>query len=133
MTVARKFDFNKSYEEIEIAGKTYQIEFNDEKMIQYNKSFDKFYKESKRLSAIDASKLDPEKQEELFREMQGLTKSIVEELLGKDTYDPLYETAGNSLINIIEMVEYLSEIVGEKSEKIREDKKKKYIVNKKKK
>lgn len=130
-TVSRKFDFNKSYEEIEIAGKTYQIEFNDEKILQYNKSFDKFYQESKKLNEIDATKLEQKEQEDLFIKMQGLTKSMVEEILGENTYDELYKLSGNSLMNMLEMVEYLSEVVGEKIERIKGDKKKKYLVNKK--
>lgn len=131
MTVARKFDFNKSYEEIEISGENYRIEFNDEKMTQYTKSFDKFYTETKAINEIDTSELTPNEQIDTFKKMQEITKGIVEELLGEGSYSRLYEASGKSLMNIIEMVEYLSDIVGEKSEKLRADKKKKYLVNKK--
>lgn len=129
----KAFQFKKSYEEVEIAGETFQIEFTDDKVLQYNKSFDKFYQETKKLNKIDVSASNVEEQHELFGKMQDLVKRVTEELLGKGSYTKLYAASGSSLINMIEMVEYLSEVVGEKTERIREDRKNKYLINKKKK
>ena len=132
MSNLRKFEFNKSYEEFTIADKDYKMEFNDEKMVEYNKAFDKFYVESKRINEIDTKDITPKKNEEVFKEMKELTKGVINTLLYEGVYEELYEASGRSLINLIEMVEFLSEIVGEKMERIRNDKKKKYIVKKKK-
>src|SRR5690625_3867955 len=98
MSVARKFEFKKSYEEVEIAGNTYKIEFTDEKLIQYNKNFDEFHVESKRISEVDTTKMNSKEKEDLFKEIQDITKKVVEELLGKGTYKELYEASGKSLM-----------------------------------
>lgn len=127
----KAFEFKKSFEEIDIAGNTYQVDFSDEKIATYHKSFEHFYKESQRIKAIDTKDMAPEKQRELFEEMQDLVKSVVEELLGKGTYADLYKASGNSLINILELVTYLGEIIEEKTKDINQVNKKKYIVNKK--
>lgn len=131
MAVPRSFDFNKSYEEVTISGNDYRIEFNDAKMIEYNKTFDKFYVESKEMKEIDTEKLSIKEQEDLFIQMQALTKKTVETLLGEGSYDVLYEASGHSLMNMIEMIEYLSDVIGEKMERIQSDRKRKYTVKKK--
>lgn len=127
----KAFEFKKSYEEIEIAGNVYQVDFSDEKIAQYQKSFEHFYKESKRIKAIDVKSLPAEKQEALFTEMQDLVKNVVEELLGNGTYADLYKASGNSLINMLELMQYLGEVIQEKTQQINEGRKKKYIVGKK--
>lgn len=127
----KAFQFKKTYEEVELADNVYRIEFTDDKVLQYNKSFDKFHKESKKLNQIDVTKITVDEQQELFGKMQDLVKKVTEELLGKGSYDTLYEASGNSLMNMIDMVVYLSEVVGEKTEAIREDRKNKYLIKKK--
>lgn len=133
MTTRKAFQFKKTYEEVEIAGETYQVDFSDESVNRYNKSFIEFYEETKRINAVDVSKLSVEKQSEMFGEMQELVKGVVNELLGRGSYETLYDASGKSLMNMIEMIEYLSEVVGDKTQKIREGRKKKYLVNKQKK
>lgn len=128
----KAFQFKKTYEEVDIAGNVYQIEFTDDKVLQYNKSFDKFYTESKRINEIDVKKITVEEQQDLFKEMQGLVKKVTEELLGKGSFDALYAASGNSLMNMIEVIEYLSEVVGEKVQRIQKDRKNKYLIKKKK-
>lgn len=132
-TVARKaFEFTKSYEEVELAGKTYKIEFNDEKVLQYNKNFDKFQKESQRIHKIDAAEMPVKEQQGLFFEMQKLVEGLVKELLGEDAYGELYAASGNSLIGMMDVVVYLSDVVGERMEHIQSDRKNKYLVKPKK-
>lgn len=128
----KAFEFKKSYEEVDLAGNTYRIEFTDEKILEYNKSFDEFYKESKELGKLDIKNSTVEQQHELFYDMQKLVKNITDQLLGEGAYEALYEASGNSLMNMIDMVEYLSEVVEEKSRHIREDRKNKYLAKKKK-
>ena len=131
-TVARKaFEFTKSYETVDIAGKEYKIEFNDEKVLQYTKSFDKFHTETQKIDSVDVKSLTVAKQEELFYTMQGLVKSITEELLGEGTYAELYELSGKSVIGMIDVVMYLSEVVGDRMTQIRDEKKSKYTAKKK--
>lgn len=127
----KAFEFKKSFEEVEVAGNVYQVDFSDEKIAQYQKSFEHFYKESQRIKAIDVKDLSAERQTGLFTEMQDLVKRVVEELLGKESYADLYKASGNSLINMLELIQYLGEVIQEKTEKINEGRKKKYIVGKK--
>lgn len=129
----KAFEFKKSFEEVEIAGNVYQVDFSDEKIAQYHKSFEHFHKESQRIKAIKAEDLPAEEQRGLFGEMQDLVKNVVEELLGKGSYAELYAASGNSIINMLELVTYLGEVINEKTQKINEGRKKKYIVNKKRK
>lgn len=130
MPSVRKFDFNKSYEEVEIAGKEYNIEFNDDKLLEYSKAFDKFYVDVKKIDKIDTEKLEVEKQKELFNEMQELIRGIISILLGDDAFDEIYKASGKSTMNMISVIEFLSDIVGEKMEKIQKSRKSKYIPKK---
>ena len=130
MSNIKKFDFNKSYEEIEIAGEEYRIEFNDEKLLEYSKAFDKFYQETQDINKIDTSDMDVEEQEESFKEIQKTIKTMIDVILGVGAYDTLYEQSGQSIMNMISMIEFLSDVVGDKMEQIQGDRKKKYIKKK---
>lgn len=130
MSNMKRFDFNKTYEEVDIAGEVYKIEFTDGKLEEYWKKIDFFRQESVRLHKIDTTKLSPDEQLEIFKEMQDVTKDIIESFIGENTYDPLYEKSGNSLMNMLELATYLADIVNDKTNKMQADRKKKY-VNKK--
>lgn len=123
----KRFEFKKSYEEVELAGKTYKIEFNDEKLLEYNKAFDNFYQEIQDINKIDTSDMDAEEQEEIFKDMQKIIKSITDVILDVGSYDTLYEQSGQSIMNMISMIEFLSDVVGERMEQTREEKKQKYV------
>lgn len=127
----KAFSFKKSYEEVELAGKVFKIEFTDDDLLRYQKKFDHFYVEAKRLNEIDTSGMDVAEQEETFNEMIALTKSLVEELLGKGSFEFLYEASGKSMFNMLDAIEYLSEIVGDKLERTQRERKEKYLVKKK--
>lgn len=131
MSAIRKFDFSKSFEEVEINGSIYKVGFNDSDVLRYTTEFDRFYVKSKEINNKDSVNMTVDEQKEMFAEMQELTKTVVEEILGKGTYKKLYEQSGESLMNILEMVEYLSDVVGDRVKQIKMDKKKKYVVDKK--
>ena len=123
----KKFEFKKSYEEVELAGKTYKIEFNDEKLLEYSKAFDNFYQEIQDINKVDTSDMDAEEQEEIFKDMQKIIKSITDVILGVGSYDTLYEQSGQSIMNMVYMIEFLSDVVGERMEQSREEKKQRYV------
>lgn len=127
MTNVKRFDFNKTYEEVDIAGEIFQIEFNDQKIELYMKKIDFFRKESVRLNKIDTSKLSSDEQLEVFSEMQAVTKDMIEAFIGENTYDPLYEKAGNSLMNMLDLAIYLADVVDARTKKEQADRKKKYV------
>ena len=130
MSNVKKFEFKKSHEDLEIAGKEYRLEFNDAKLIEYNKSFDEFYQESKRLNQIDETKLTTNEQLDLFEDMKKMVKDILEILLGEGSFEELYEASDRSLINMMDVIMYLSEVVEEKMQNIRDKKKEKYLPKK---
>lgn len=121
----KKFEFGKIYEEVEIAGTVYQIDCSsDEKVLQYQESFNKLHLEAKEIEA-KANEGSPDK--ELLEKQLKLFKGIVEEILGVDTFEDLYEKAGKSLINFVPVITFLSEVVGGKLEGLREANKRNYI------
>ena len=126
----KKFEFKKSYEEVELAGKVYKIELNDERMLVYMKAFDKFYTKSNELHEIETEKLDIKAQEEVLNEMAEMIKEILDLLLGKGAYDELYEKSGQSVINMVDVVLFVGDVVGERMEQSREEKKQQYVKKK---
>lgn len=126
----KKFEFKKTYEEVELAGKVYKIEFNDERLLVYMKAFDKFHTKSNELHEIETEKLDIKKQEEVLSEMAEMIKEILDLLLGKGAYDELYEKSGQSVINMVDVVVFVGDVVGERMEQSREEKKQQYVKKK---
>lgn len=125
MTI-KKFEFKNTQEEIEIAGEKYSIDFSDDAIIRYNKEFEQFYMKSQDIQSVDVSKLTGPEQANQFNEMRELTKGVTEELLGEGTFEPLYEKSGKSLINMVEVLNFLAEHVSEKLSKLKEKELKKY-------
>ncbi len=120
----RKFEFKKSYEEIEIAGDIYRLDMSDEKIKEYQKEFFSFYEKSKKIEKQDLSKLD--EHEQFYKEVRAIVESLLNTLLGENSFSKLYEKSGKSLFNLIELVVYLADIVEEKSEHIRKKKREYY-------
>lgn len=131
--MARKFEFKKTYEELEIAGETYRVNFDDESLKRYQKEFNEFYHESRKNQEIDVTKLTQEEQLEVFNHSQEILKKLVENILGEGAYAPIYEASGRSTMEMLDLAEYLSEIIGEKMETVKKTKNDKYLKNKKKK
>jgi hypothetical protein len=126
----RKFEFKKSYEEVEVAGKTYQIDFSDEKLKTYRKEFKAFKTDYEKLLAMDESKMSEDEALDHFEQIQDLVKRMIESILGKGTYDSLYEAAGKSIMNMFDFIKYLGEMVAEKSSRNVVDKSAEYLKKK---
>lgn len=126
----KKFEFKKSYEEVELAGEVYKIELNDERLLVYMKAFDKFYTESNELHEIETEKLDIKAQEEVLNEMAEMIEEILDLLIGEGAYDELYKKSGQSVINMVDVVLFVGDVVGERMEQSREEKKQQYVKKK---
>lgn len=126
----KKFEFKKSYEEVELAGKVYKIELNDERLLVYMKAFDKFYTKSNELHEIETEKLDIKAQEEVLNEMAEMIEEILDLLIGEGAYDELYKKSGQSVINMVDVVLFVGDVVGERMEQSREEKKQQYVKKK---
>ncbi|PFS55857.1 hypothetical protein [Bacillus thuringiensis] len=123
----KKFEFKKTYEEVEIAGKVFRIDLNDDKVFEYQESFNKYGKEMQEDSSSDIESFGKEEQKEFFHKQLQRIKEVIEIMLGKDSFEHIYEASGRSIINLAELVTYLSNLIGEKTVNIRDEKKKKYV------
>lgn len=132
----RKFVFNKTYEEIEIAGKVYRIEFNDDKLREYQEKFLSFEADVHDFLNVDETKLTKEERWEHFEKGKQLARNVIDTLLGEGSFDELYEKSGRSIANMYDLIWYLAGIVNERNARNREEKRQQYVrpkrhVNKK--
>jgi hypothetical protein len=129
MTI-RKFEFKKTYEEVEVAGKNYQLDFSDDKLKMYRNEFKTFKTDYEKLLAMDESKMSEDEALDHFEQIQELVKRMIETILGKGTYDSLYEASGRSIMNMFDFIKYLGEMVAEKSSRNVVDKSAEYLKKK---
>lgn len=123
----RKFEFEKSYEEIEINGKSYKIDLSDNKLKEYQIKFQQFFNEAQELQKADVEKTSLEEQEALLEKIRNLMKIITDSLLGEGTFDELFELAGRSTWNYMNLIYFLIETVNTKFESVKEEKRKRYV------
>lgn len=123
----RKFEFGKAYEEIEINGKPYQIDFSDDKLKQYQNMFYKFYQEAQEIEQADIEKMTPDEQDALLEKQRQNMKTVTETLLGEGTFEELFELAGRSTWNYMKLIEFLAETIEQRFNEIKEERRKKYV------
>ncbi|HDR8155539.1 TPA: hypothetical protein QC057_004568 [Bacillus cereus] len=129
-----KFEFEKTYKEVDVAGKLYKIEFNDDAITKYQKELKTFDKDSKELAALitDYEKATDEEIDAVMSKQKEMTKHVVETFLGEGTFDELYEKAGKSVTNLMGLVNYLSDLYVEEAKGKTEQAQAKYLQNVKK-
>jgi|GEM_PF-1674604 len=123
----RKFEFKKTFEEVEIAGKVYRIEFNDDKIREYQERLHSLRADAQELLNVDETKFTKEDREKHFEKEKQLICSVIDMLLGDGSFDELYEKSGRSIINMYDLVEFLAEIVNERSAQNMEEKRQQYV------
>lgn len=126
----RKFEFNKSYKEVDIAGKVYKIRFDDEKLFEYHEAFEDFYKDTKGIKEIEADGMDNKELHKTYKEIREMSKTVLDIVLGEGAYEELYEKSGNSTLAMVDVINFVSDVVGEGMEDIRDRKQKDYIEKK---
>ncbi|PEU35497.1 hypothetical protein [Bacillus toyonensis] len=129
-----KFEFEKTYKEVDVAGKLYRIDFNDDAIAKYQKELKTFDKDSKELAALitDYEKTTDEEIDAVMGKQKEMTKHVVETFLGEGTFDELYEKAGESVMNLMGLVNYLSDLYVEEAKGKTEQAQAKYLQNVKK-
>jgi len=124
MTV-KKFEFKQTYQEIEVAGKVYKVYFDDNQMKKYRDLYNKFNAIVKKTEGVNVEDLTDEQQDEYETEQRNTIKEFVDNTLGEDSFDELYEASGKSTYNMAELVYYIMQIseeyIGEKQE-VKKDK-----------
>lgn len=126
----RSFDFKKSYEEIKINDRVYKIDLSDEKVKEYYKEFISFESKSLKLQAESIKAITPEEQEKFVDESKSLVGHTLDVILGKGSFDHLYIDSGKSLLNMIDLIMFLTDVIKEKTESIREETLNKYLNKK---
>lgn len=126
-----KFEFEKTYKEVEVAGKVYQVEFNDDAINKYQKSLKNFEKQTKEVEGLipDYEKATDEEFDNVMNKQKELVKHVVETFLGENTFDELYEKAGKSISNLISLVDYLNNLYIEEAKEKAEKAQAKYLAN----
>lgn len=129
-----KFEFEKTYKEVDVAGELYKVEFNDEALLKYSKAFKTFKKDTEEVAknVVDIENATDEELEAVSLKQKELVKHIVETFLGEGTFDSLYEKAGKSSANLMGLVDYLNGIYVEETNKKTEKAREKYLANVKK-
>ncbi|MBY0597684.1 hypothetical protein [Bacillus bingmayongensis] len=129
-----KFEFEKTYKEVDVAGRVYQVEFNDEALTKYQKAFKRFDKEIKEVtgSIVDFEVATDRAIEEAAQKQKEVVKDIIETFLGEGTFEDLYEKAGKSSANLMGLVHYLNELYFDETQKKADETRNKYLNNVKK-
>ncbi|MDA1652650.1 MULTISPECIES: hypothetical protein [Bacillus cereus group] len=129
-----KFDFEKTYKEVDVAGKLFKVEFNDDALNKYQKALKQFKKGTDELQSMipDFEAASDKEIDALTEKQKDLTKQVVETFLGEGTFEDLYEIAGRAVANLLNLVHYLNDIYVEESMKTAEKSQSKYLANLKK-
>ncbi len=72
-----KFEFEKTYKEVEVAGKVYQVEFNDDAINKYQKSLKNFEKQTKEVQGLipDYEKATDEEFDNVMNKQKRISKA----------------------------------------------------------
>ncbi|MFA2694782.1 hypothetical protein [Bacillus mycoides] len=126
-----QFNFEKTYKEIDVAGKLYRVAFDDDSMLQYQVSFKEY-----EVKVQEAQKLVPDVQEatveqlkEMAEKQKELMKDAIEIFLGADTFEELYEKAGRSSMNLVGLIDYMTNLVQDELQKSASKVNNKYLAN----
>lgn len=123
----RKFEFKKSYEEIEIAEKVYNVSLKDEDRKKYSQQLKKFYDLVNKVNKTDTDSLTLEGAQELEDEFKNITLETLDVLFGEKTGQELYKAAEEQTEELIPIVFAVAEIINER----RQEKFSKYTKKKK--
>jgi hypothetical protein len=123
----RKFEFKKSYEEIEIAGKVYKVSLKDEDRKKYTEQLKKYYDMVNKVNTTDEDNLGIDKALQLEEEFKAITLETLDVLFGPGTGEELYQDAEEQVEELIPIVFAVAEIINER----RQEKFSKYTKKKK--
>jgi uncharacterized protein YukE len=123
----KKFNFDQTYREIDVAGEVYKIDFADENLKAYQAAFSKFHAQMEELSKRQPEEMTYEENLDAIDKQKTAMQNILDAIFGAGTFDKLYEKAGRSLMNIAKLLHFVGQEIREAAEDINRDKKTKYI------
>ncbi|MED0946179.1 hypothetical protein [Bacillus mycoides] len=134
MSQVFQFNFEKTYKEVDVAGKLFKVEFNDDALNRYQKSLKRFKTSTEELqnAATDYEKTTDAEIDALSEKQKEITKDVVDTFLGDGAFEELYDIAGRSVANLLSLVHYLNDLYAEETLKKSSESQSKYLANLKK-
>ncbi|MDA1582109.1 hypothetical protein [Bacillus cereus group sp. TH228LC] len=129
-----KFEFEKTYKEVDVAGKIYKVEFNDDALNRYQKSIKRFKSATEELqnSITDYENTTDEDIDTSTEKQKEITKDFIDTFLGEGAFEDLYDIAGRAVANLLSLVHYLNDLYVEEHLKKQSESQSKYLANLKK-
>lgn len=122
----RKFEFTKTYEEVEIGGEVYKIDMSDEATLTYQKLYQSAVGSMEKAQKIDVEKATYEELEEVHTESKEFAKQYIDAVLGEGSFDKFYEQSP-SMSSMVELMSFLVEGLEAKTEEIKQKQKSRYV------
>ncbi len=134
MSQVFQFNFEKTYKEVDVSGKLFKVEFNDDALNRYQKSLKRFKASTEELqnAAADYEKATDAEIDALSERQKEITKDVVDTFLGNGAFEELYDIAGRSVANLLSLVHYLNDLYAEETLKKTNESQSKYLANLKK-
>lgn len=126
----RKFEFSNPNKEVEIAGEVYTIDLSDDKVIEYQQFARKAASSVGKTAEIDLETATEEEVKASHAEAKNFCIDYFELVTGPGSFDKFYEKSGKSLIEMSELMNFLTEVIGEKAAEVKEQQKSKYLAKK---
>ncbi|MBU8773184.1 hypothetical protein [Cytobacillus oceanisediminis] len=123
----RKFEFKKSYEEIEVAGKIYKVSLKDEDRKKYSEQLKKFYDLVSKVNVVNVDEIAVDEAIKLEEEFKEITLETLDVLFGDQSGQELYTASDEQTEELIPIVFAVAEIINER----RQEKFGKYTKKKK--
>lgn len=114
--MVRQFEFKKTVEEIEIAGEIYTLTLDDKNLLRIQNDFINYGKEIQGLTEIEIAEGDAEALQDNYRQQLAVMQKVIESPFGDGSFEKLYKAAGESLSNMVDLLDYLVELVAERIE-----------------
>lgn len=123
--IMREFNFEKNYEEFKIGGKVYKMYFDDESIKTYQKLMREY---ADKATAIQKSyeSMNEDEKIEAFNQTLELATAFLDSVLGKGSFDELYEASGKSSASMATLIEWLGKEIAEKTKSFKAQKLQKY-------
>lgn len=134
MSKTFNFEFKQSYKEVTIAGEVFQVKFDDESIMKYQMAFQDHMKKISEAQGMitDYEKATPDELVAMNAKQIELTQSTLELFLGEGTFEGLYEKAGRSSMNMIDLINMLMQMVEEELKERAGEAGEQYLTNLKK-
>ncbi|HEM5981027.1 TPA: hypothetical protein U2B36_001909 [Streptococcus suis] len=114
--MVRQFEFKKTVEEIEIAGEIYTLPLDDKNLLRIQNDFINYGKEIQELTEVEIAEGDAEALQDNYRQQLEVMQKVIESPFGDGSFEKLYKAAGESLSNMVDLLDYLVELVAERIE-----------------